>query len=78
MKNQQKVLATLKINNLLFIFVFQLSFIDCTLSEILGFDQLWTAFQQKLVTVNKKFVFFKMLSTFCRFTVQNCRYIYRV
>ncbi len=31
---------------ILFIFVFKLAFVDCVLSEIVGFDQLWTAFQQ--------------------------------
>ncbi len=50
---------------ILFIFVCQLSFIDCILSKIVGFDQLWTAVQ---------LVFFKMPNTFCRFTVQNCCY----
>ncbi len=64
MKNWQKVSATLKINNLIaqycsFLF-FKLTFIDCVLSEIVSFDQLWTAFQQKLVTANRKLVFFKM------------------
>ena len=34
---------------ILFIFVFQSSFIDCVFSKIVDFDQLWTAFQQKLV-----------------------------
>ncbi len=59
---------------ILFIFVFKLSFIDCILSKIVGFDQLWTAFQQKLVTANRKLAFFKMPNTFSRFTVQNCHY----
>ncbi len=57
-----------------FIFVFQLSFIEYILSKIVGLDQLWAAIQQKLVTANINFVFFKMLNTFCRFIVQNCRY----
>ncbi len=59
---------------ILFIFVFELSFIDCILFKIAGFDQLWTAVQSKLVTANRKLVFLKMPNTFCRFTVQNCRY----
>ncbi len=58
----------------MFIFVFQLSFIDCILSKIVGFDQFWTAFQQKLATANSNLVFFKMPNTFCQFTVQNCCY----
>ncbi len=62
---------------ILYIFVFQYSFIDCILSKIVGFDQLWIAFQQKLTTANRKLVFFKMPNTFCRFTVQNCCYFYR-
>ena len=33
---------------ILFIFVFQLSFIDCILSKIVGFDQLWTAITTKI------------------------------
>ncbi len=53
---------------ILFIFVYQLPFIDCILSKIVGFDQLWTAFHQKLVTANRKLVSFKMPNTFCRFT----------
>ncbi len=59
---------------ILFIFVFELCFIDCILFKIVGFDQVWTAVQQKLVTTNRKLVFLKMPNTFCRFTVQNCRY----
>ncbi len=59
---------------ILFIFVLQLPFIDCILSKIVGFDQLWTAVQQKLVTTNRKLVFFKMPNTFCWFTVQNWCY----
>ncbi len=58
----------------LFIFVFELSFIDCTLSKIVGFDQFCTAVEQKLVTANRKLVYFKMSNTFCWFTVQNCCY----
>ena len=42
------------------------------MSKIVDFEQLWTAFQQKLVTANKKLVFFKMFNTFCWFTVQSC------
>ncbi len=38
---------------LMFIFVFEFSFIDCILSKMVGFDQLWTAVQQKLVTNNR-------------------------
>ncbi len=60
-----------------FIFVFQLSFIDCILSKIVGFDQLWTIVQQKLVAANGKLVFFKMFDTFCRFIGQSCRYFLR-
>ncbi len=37
---------------ILFIFVSRLSFLDCILSKIVGFDQLWTALQQKLVTAD--------------------------
>ncbi len=48
---------------ILLIFVFKLPFIDCILSEIVGFDQLWTAFQQKLVTTNRK-LFSSKCSTF--------------
>jgi hypothetical protein len=59
---------------ILFIFVYQLSFIGCILSKIVSLDQLWTAFQQKLVTANRKLVFFKMPNTFCLLTVQNYRY----
>ncbi len=59
---------------ILFIFVFQLSVIDSILSKIVGFDQLWTAVQQKLVTANRKLVFFEMPNTFWCFIVQNCRY----
>ncbi len=59
----------------MFIFVFQLPFIDFILSKIVGSDQLWTVFQQKLVTANRKLVFFKT-SNFCLFTVQNCHYFY--
>jgi hypothetical protein len=59
---------------ILFVNVFQLSFIDYILSKIVGFDQLWSAFQQKLVTASRKLVFFKMLNTFCRFSVQNYHY----
>ncbi len=57
-----------------FIFVFQLTFIDCILSKIVGLDQLWKAIQQKLVTAIGKLVFFKMLNTFRRYIVQNCHY----
>ncbi len=50
---------------ILFIIVFELPFIDCILSKNVGFDQLWTAVQQKLVTTAKrKLVFFKMPNTF--------------
>jgi hypothetical protein len=42
------------------------------LSKIVGFDQLWTAFQRKLVTHKQKTFLFKMPNTFCRFAVQNC------
>ncbi len=59
---------------ILFIFVFELPFNDYILSKIVGFDQLWTAFQQKFVTANRKLVFFKMPNTICRFIVQNCHY----
>ena len=59
---------------ILFSFVFGLSFIGCNLSKTVGFDQLWTDQQQKLVTTNRKLVYFKMPNTFCRFAVQNCRY----
>ncbi len=50
---------------ILFIFVFKLSFVDCILSKIVGYDQFLTAFQQKLVTDNRKLVFLKMPDTFC-------------
>ncbi len=69
-----KSLSNFEINNLLLIFIFELSFIDCILSKIVGFDQLWTAVQQKLATANRKLVFFKMPNTFCQVTVQNCQY----
>ncbi len=59
---------------LLFIFVFQLYFSDCILAKIVCLDQLLTAMQQKLLPANRKLVFFKMPSTFCRFTVQNCHH----
>jgi hypothetical protein len=59
---------------LLFFFVLSLSFIDCILSKSVGFGPLWMASQQKLMTANRKLVFFKMPNTFCQFAVQNCRY----
>ncbi len=59
---------------ILFIFVFKLAFIDCVLFKVVGFDQLWTEFKQKLATDNRKLVFFKMPNTFCRFALRNCCY----
>ncbi len=56
---------------ILFIFVFELSFIDFILSKIVGFDQLWTTVQQKLVTADRKL---QNAQYFCWFTVQNCCY----
>ncbi len=77
-RNLTKSLSNFEIKQpnctILFIFVFELSFIDCTLSKIVGFDLFWTAVQQKLVNANRKLVFFKVPNTFCQFTVQNCHY----
>ncbi len=78
-KNCQLGSATLKINNITvhlrsFLFII-LSFIICILSKIVGFDQLWTQIQQKLVKANKKLVSFKIPNTLCRFIVQNYHYI---
>ncbi len=59
----------------LFIFIFQSSFIDCISSKIVSLDQLWSAVQQKLLTGNRKLVFFKKANIFCWFIIQNCHYL---
>ncbi len=63
---------------ILFIFLFQSSSIDCILSKIVGFDQLWTASEQKLVTANRKLVFLKTPNTLVSLLSKTVVMFYRV